>query len=106
MSRKRIWFMAMVAEYYGYSQSLNSYRDMTNTDQNGTSVYEIMKAAETIGLAAEALYGDLDELLESVLKEEVRCPFIAHIITDDNYSHFVVVSSINDNVAGCCCNRN
>lgn len=88
--------LAMVAEYHGYSQSLNSYRDMTNTDQNGTSVYEIMRAAESIGLDAEALSGNPDELLESVSKEEVRCPFIAHIITDDNYSHFVVVSSINE----------
>lgn len=88
--------LAMVAEHYGYSQSLNAYRDLTNTDQNGTSVYEIMRAAASVGLSAEALSGNLGELFDGLNKNEFKVPFIAHTITEDNYSHFVVVSAIDE----------
>lgn len=88
--------LAMVAEHYGYSQSLNTYRDLTNTDQNGTSVYEIMRAAASVGLSADALSGNLGELFDSLKKNEFKAPFIAHIITEDNYSHFVVVSAMDE----------
>ncbi len=86
--------LAMIAGYYGYFQPLNEYRELTNTDQDGTSVYEIIQAASSIGLSAEALTGDVNELLDSLDKGEFRTPFIAHVVTEDNYSHFVVVSTI------------
>lgn len=88
--------LAMIAGYYGYFQSLNAYRELTNTDQDGTSAYEIINAASSIGLMGEALSGNIDELLDSLHKNEFNTPFIAHIVTEDNYSHFVVVASINE----------
>lgn len=88
--------LAMIAGHYGYFQSLNAYRELTNTDQDGTSAYEIINAASSIGLAGEALSGNIDELLDSLNKDEFSTPFIAHIVTEDNYSHFVVIASINE----------
>ena len=88
--------LAMIAGYYGYFQSLNAYRELTNTDQDGASAYEIINAASSIGLMGEALSGNIDELLDSLHKNEFNTPFIAHIVTEDNYSHFVVVASINE----------
>lgn len=88
--------LAMVAEHYGYADSVKRFRDLTNTDQDGTSFYDMIYAANTIGLSAEGLSGDMKELRDGIDNEEINLPFIAHIITEDNYTHFVVVSEFED----------
>ena len=88
--------LAMVANHYGYSQSLNVFRELTATDKDGTSVYGIIQAAKQIGLLSEALFGNMEDLLIGIGNSEIRLPFIAHIITDDNYYHYIVVSEINN----------
>ena len=82
--------LAMVANHYGYSQSLNVFRELTATDKDGTSVYGIIQAAKQIGLLSEALFGNMEDLLIGIGNSEIRLPFIAHIITDDNYYHYIV----------------
>ena len=91
--------LAMVADHYGYSQSLNVFRELTSTDKDGTTIYGIIQAAKHIGLVSEALFGNAEELQHSILTNKIKKPFIAHIITDDNYYHYIVISDIsNENV--------
>ena len=88
--------LAMMADHYGYHRSLSAFRDMTNTSAEGTSAYGILKAAEKIGFVANALYGDVRELINGIRDKEICEPFIAHIITEDKCYHFVVISKISD----------
>ncbi len=82
----------MIAEHYGYSQPIAKFRELTKTDKNGTSVYGLITAADGIGLKGEAMSGSIEELIKGINTGEVVVPFIAHIITDKNTQHFVVVS--------------
>ena len=88
--------LAMVAEHFGYSQSINVFRELTSTDDNGTSIYGILQAAKQIGLLSEALNGSVDELIQGISDSSVKVPFIAHIKTDENYYHYIVISEINN----------
>ena len=88
--------LAMVAEHFGYSQSINVFRELTSTDDNGTSIYGILQAAKQIGLLGEALNGSVDELIQGISDSSVKVPFIAHIKTDENYYHYIVISEINN----------
>lgn len=91
---------AMISDHYGYSQSLNHFREMTSTSQDGTSAYYIKKAAEGLGLSSDVLSGSIKELSDSIRINEIRLPFIAQIITEDNYCHFIVVSSFSEDKIG------
>ena len=86
--------LAMIAEHYGYTQSLNFYRDLTHTDQSGASAYEIVQAAASIGFSAEALSGRIEDLQNGLKEGEIKLPFIAHVTTEDHSRHFVVVSAV------------
>ncbi len=86
--------LAMIASYYGLKYPISKYRELTKTDSNGTNLYGIVDAAKKIGFDAEALYGDSRNLIKSIQKSEVCFPFIAHIITEDNFQHYVVVLKI------------
>ena len=87
--------LAMIAGHYGYSDSIKNFRDLTNTDQDGTSLDEMSHAATSIGLSAEALSGDVSELCQGIKSKEVVLPCIAHVITEDNHTHFVVIADMN-----------
>lgn len=86
--------LAMIAKHYGYRQSINVFRNMTNTDQEGTSMHEIMQAAERLGFNADGLQGSFEDLILAVEQNDVHFPFIAHTITSEGYYHFVVVSGL------------
>lgn len=83
--------LSMIANYYGLKHPVSKYRDLTKTDRNGANLYGLVDAARKIGLEAEALSGNINELLEGINTGEIRFPFIAHIITEDAMMHFVVV---------------
>ena len=86
--------LAMIAKHYGYQQSINAFRNMTNTDQEGTSMHEIIRAAESLGFNADGLQGSFEELMNAVEQNDVQFPFIAHTMTSEGYYHFVVVSGL------------
>lgn len=90
--------LAMIAEYYGQKMSLGKYRELIKTDASGTTIYGIVKGAEEIGLKASALSGNYSELVEECKKKEIRFPFIAHVITEEGYTHFIVVYAIKNNM--------
>ena len=82
----------MVANHYGFTQSITYYRELTKTDQKGASIYGIIDASKKIGLNGQTMSGSIDELLEEIESKNVVFPFIAHVLTDNNLLHFVVVS--------------
>ena len=88
--------LAMVCKYYGYEASISKFREYTKTDNRGTNIYSIVKAARELGLEAEALEGDFDELREGFKQQEIHIPFIAHIVTETGFAHFVVVNRLTD----------
>lgn len=89
--------LSMIASHYGLKYPISKYRELTKTDQNGANLYGLCDAAQKIGFKAEALSGNIEELLESINKGEIKFPFIAHIITEDYMQHFVVVLNIKNN---------
>lgn len=90
--------LAMIAEYYGQKMSLGKYRELIKTDASGTTIYGVVNGAEEIGLKASALSGNYNELVEECKKKEIRFPFVAHVITEEGYTHFIVVYAIKNNM--------
>lgn len=86
--------LATICKYYGLKISLSIVRELTKTDLNGTNIYGLIKAAEKIGFNATPLYGDFSELLHGLENGEIKFPFIAHIILDNQYEHYVVIYNI------------
>lgn len=89
--------LSMIALHYGLQNPISKYRELTQTDQNGVNLYGLCDAARKIGFNADALSGNMDELLDSISKGEIKFPFIAHIINEDYMQHFVVVLNIKNN---------
>lgn len=83
--------LSMIANYYGLKHPISKYRELTKTDRNGANLYGMVDAAQKIGLDAEALSGDINELLDGINNGEINFPFVAHVITEDAMLHFVVV---------------
>lgn len=83
--------LAMIAEYYGLSQPLAKYRELTKTDRSGTNLYGMVDGAGKIGLEADALEGSTDELFEGIENGEIEFPFVAHIVNENAMLHFVVI---------------
>ena len=89
--------LSMIASHYGLKHPISKYREFTKTDQNGANLYGLCDAAQKLGFDAEALSGNIEELLDGIQKGEIRFPFIAHIINEDYMQHFVVVLNIKSN---------
>lgn len=86
--------LSMIASYYGLQYPISKYRELTKTDQNGTNLYGLCDAARKLGLEAEALSGNLSELLDGVRQGNITFPFVAHITNEDKMQHFLVVLNI------------
>ncbi len=89
--------LSMIASHYGLKYPISKYRELTKTDQNGANLYGLCDAAQKIGFKAEALSGNIHDLLEGINKGKIKFPFIAHIINEDYMQHFVVVLNIKNN---------
>lgn len=91
--------LSMISSYYGLKLSIAKFRSLIKVDNQGANIYGIIQGSKQIGFEADALEGDLDELLDSIEKSEVKFPFIARILTDDGFEHFITVYDIkNDKV--------
>ena len=78
--------LASIIKYYHGYIPLEVLRINTNTSENGTSAYDIIKYANKIGFYA---YGEKVEELN--IK---KLPVIAHLKLDNGYYHFVVIYNI------------
>ena len=76
-----------IIRYYGGNVSINRLLELTNTNKNGTTFYNIKQASQKIGLESKVLKinsQDKDKIKD--LKMPSICQFI-----ENNYEHFVVI---------------
>jgi len=86
--------LSMISEYHGLKLPITRFRDLIKVDNFGANIYGIVTGAKEIGLDAEALEGNADELLEGIKNGEITFPFIARIINEELFEHFIVVYAI------------
>lgn len=89
--------LSMIASYYHKNLSIAKARTYTKTDKNGCNLYGLIDAAKMISLDGEAMSGNPEELIDSINKGEVTFPFIAHIVSDQDMLHYIVVYKIKNN---------
>lgn len=84
--------LASVLKYYGFKTSVSKLRELTKTDINGTTIFGIIKAAESLNMIAKAVKAkSLD-----VLKTDFPKPAIAYVIYEDGMRHYVVLYEVNE----------
>ncbi|HSQ20235.1 MAG TPA: peptidase domain-containing ABC transporter, partial [Blastocatellia bacterium] len=64
--------LSMILRYYGKHVSINRLRDLTNTSREGSSLYSIAEAAETLGFHTRGIRASFEHL------EKVELPAIVH----------------------------
>lgn len=80
-----------IIKYYGGYIPLEKLREETKTNKDGTSAYNLIKVAKKIGFNA------IGKRVEDLDMEKLTLPAIAHIVTPQGLSHFVVIYKINKN---------
>ena len=83
--------LATIAKYYGTDISISQIRSMAGTDRQGTNLWGMMLAARKIGFEADALKGDREAFMSGF-----PLPAIAHVVTQENLLHYVVVEKITE----------
>ena len=79
-----------IIKYSNGNISMSKLRRLTKTNENGTNVYNIVNASNSLGLKAEAYKCEFDDL------SNVKLPIIAHIKLDNKFDHFVILEKINN----------
>lgn len=80
-----------VLKYYGGNSTLIKMRELTNTSTIGSTMLDIVNAADKIGFKAFGAKGNYEDLM----KEKMPC--IAHVVIEDILQHFVVIYEISKN---------
>ena len=81
--------LLMIVRYYKGNLSIERLRDLTRTNKNGTSAYNLVNASNQIGFDAHGIKCELSDFNNIVL------PCICHVVMDNSYKHFVVVYEVN-----------
>ena len=81
----------MIIKYYKGYISLDHLKEMLNVNKNGTTAFDIVSVARNIGFNAGCFKLDFSEFKNN----HIICPFIANVIIDNKYKHFIVVNEIN-----------
>ena len=66
-----------IIRYYKGNISIDKLRNLTKTDNNGTSIYNIVEASNKLGLKSNAYMCKYNSL------NKISRPFIAHIKLDE-----------------------
>ena len=80
--------IASVSEHYKLKLPVAKIRQIAGTDQKGTNVLGMIKAAEQLGFEAKGVKGTIDSL------SKIPLPAIAHILVNGTFLHYVVIYSI------------
>ena len=78
----------MIIMYYGGYINLEKLRDLTKTNRDGTTAYDIVTTAKNIGFNSYGIKQDLESDSKLIL------PIIAHVIIDKSLYHFVVIYEV------------
>jgi ATP-binding cassette subfamily B protein len=77
-----------ILRYYGGHASLPFMREICQTTQTGTTMFDLVKAAEEIGFKAKGVTANIDHL------SDINLPCIAHLILPDGLHHYVIIFSV------------
>ncbi|MCY0976341.1 peptidase domain-containing ABC transporter [Chryseobacterium wangxinyae] len=77
--------LASVSAHYGLKMPIAKIRQLSHTDTRGTNVLGMVQGLEKMGFNAKGVKGGADAL------PEIPLPAIAHIITKEQYHHYVVI---------------
>ena len=77
-----------IIRYYKGNISIDKLRNLTKTDNSGTSIYNIVEASNKLGLKSNAYMCKYNSL------NKISWPFIAHIKLDEKYDHFIIIKNI------------
>lgn len=86
--------LSMISEFYGAKYTIANLRNLIKVDNQGSNIYGIVKGAKEIHFDAEALEGSFEELSEEISKGNIDFPFIARILNEDHFLHYIVVYKI------------
>ena len=73
-------------KFHGYHSSLERLRELSGTNDTGTSLYGLKQAANQVGFESEAFYA---ENTQELLDHEGL--MILHVVKNDKYEHFLLV---------------
>jgi len=80
-----------IIRYYGGDISLEKLRELTKTTKIGTTAYHIIRASEKLEFSSKGIKcKSLNDL-----KNKINVPFIAHLVINKSYKHYVVVYDLN-----------
>lgn len=77
----------MILKYYNGYISLDKLGEMMNTNQNGTTAYNIKQTLNSIGFKSEGLK------TKNII--DLKLPCIAHVIINHSYAHYIVIYKVN-----------
>ncbi len=83
--------LLMIIKYYRGQMSLGYIREITQTNQKGTTAFHIIKAAQEIGFKAKGIKCQKADLFK------IKTPAIAHVTIADTYQHYVVIYRVKKN---------
>lgn len=81
--------LATVSKQYGLQIPITRIREVAGTDKQGTNVFGMIKAAESLGFSAKGVKGDA-----KALESEFPLPCIAHVVVEGQLLHYVVIHKI------------
>src|SRR5882762_2861870 len=77
--------LAAIASHYDMRLSVALIRQLTGTDQSGTTIFGLVQASKNLGFIAKAVKAQADEL------QGIAFPAIAHVMVRETFFHYVVV---------------
>ena len=89
--------LSMICEAHGLKVPISKTRTAIKVDNQGANIYGIVTGSVQFGLEADALEGNLDELMEGIQNNEIKFPFIARIVNEQLYEHYIVIYGIKKN---------
>lgn len=81
--------LLMIIKYYHGNISKERLRELTKTNKNGTTAYNLIEAARMLGFRANGIKCKLEEI------ENTNLPCIAYVTINDIYKHYIVIYKIN-----------
>lgn len=84
--------LASIAWYYGKKIPILEISEALETSKEGTSVWNVCRISEKLGLFASAYKKNID-----FKEKELEVPCVAHVYQEDGLAHFIIIYKIKKN---------
>lgn len=78
-----------IAKQFGSDISIAKLREISGTDRNGTNIVGMLKGLEYLGFDGKAV-----RVEDKKITNEISFPIIAHIKTEKNFLHYIVIHKV------------